>query len=281
MALGAQTTPSFFGDAPLMRRVAGNALTPQCLQMDGMLAAAHGSLMAPGAGGLRLLFGIMDLVAGVAFERLMRPGGARRLCQGRFFGVALDTFLISRHQPAGPEIVAVAAGHVLHFREHVFRVGVAIHAEFLLRVELVQFDGMAGGALDVFLEPVQGMAFGPGHFNDFLVARQVAGHAHGAGHDDLIVRPFRYLSGTLENGLNEHHVFFVQGGVVAGVAVDALVYAGLPAVKGILHQMAIQAELGIVLGVVVEVQGPGPHDHHQQSSQQADDDFVFLGATVV
>ena len=253
MALGAQATPSFFGDAPLMRGVAGDALTPQSFNVNGMLAAPHGSLMAPGAGGLGLLFRIMDLVAGVAFERLMRPGGARRLCQRRFFGVTLDTFFISRHQPAGPEIVATGAGHVLHFREHVFRVGMAIHAELLIGFELVQFDGMTGGALDVFLEPVQGMALGPGHFNDFLVARQVAGHAHGAGHDDMIVRPFRYLSGTLENGLNEHHVFFVQGRVMTGMAVDALVHTGLPAVMRLSHEVAVQAELGIVLGVVVEV----------------------------
>lgn len=253
MALRAQLGGGFFCDAPLMRRVAGQTLISQCLQMDGVLAAAHGALMAPGAGGPGLFFGIMHLMAGVAFERLMGPGGARRLCQGRFFRVALKAFFISRYQPARPEIVATRAGHVLHFGEHVFGLGMAIHTEFLFRSELMQFDGVAGGAFDVLLEPVQGMALGPRNLDDFVISRQMAGHAHGAGHDDLIVRPFRYLGGTLENGLNEHHVFFVQGGVMAGVAIDAFVHASLPALKRGPHQMAVQAELGIVLGVVVEV----------------------------
>ncbi len=50
---------------------------------------------------------------------------------------------------------------------------------------------------------------------------------------------------------------------MAGVAVDTLVHAGLPAVKRVLHEMAVQAEFGVILGIVVQVQGTGPHDHHQ------------------
>ncbi len=68
--------------------------------------------------------------------------------------MTLDALFIAGHQSAGPEIMAVGAGHVFHFGDHVFRVGMAVHAELLLGVELVQFNGMAGGALDVFLEPV-------------------------------------------------------------------------------------------------------------------------------
>jgi len=281
MTLRAQLGGGFFCDAPLMRHVAGQTLISQCLQMDGVLAAAHGALMAPGAGGPALFFGIMHLVAGVAFERLMRSGGARRLGQRRFFRVALKAFFISRYQPARPEIVATRAGHVFHFGEHVSGLGMAIHTEFLFRSELMQFDGVAGGAFDVLLEPVQGMAFGPGDFGDFRVTLQVAGHALGARHDDLIVRPLRHLGGTLKNRFNKHHVFFVQGRVVAGMAVDALVHAGLPALKRGPHQMAVQAELGIVLGVVVQMQGAGSHAHNHHSDQKADDNFEFCGATVV
>ncbi len=91
--------------------------------------------------------------------------------------MALDTLLISGYQLAGPEVMAASAGHVLHFWDHVFRLGMAVHAELLLGSELVQFDGMAGGALNTFLEPVQGVALGPRDFDDFLFPRQVAGHA--------------------------------------------------------------------------------------------------------
>ena len=35
------------------------------------------------------------------------------------------------------------------------------------------------------------------------------------------------------------------------MAVDALVLASLPAVERVFHEMATQAELGIVLGVIV------------------------------
>ncbi len=103
--------------------------------------------------------------------------------------MALDTLLISGYQLAGPEVMAAGAGHVLHFWDHVFRLGMAVHAELLLGSELVQFDGMAGGALDTFLEPVQGMTFGPGDFGNSRVSLQVAGHAHRTGDNDFNVRP--------------------------------------------------------------------------------------------
>lgn len=195
--------------------------------------------------------------------------------------MANDAFFIAGYQPTRPEIMAVGAGHVLHFWDHVFGVGMAVHAEFLLGIELVQFDGMAGGALNIFLEPVQGMTLGPRDFDDFLFPCQVAGHAHRTGHDFLIVRPLGYLRRTLHNGFKEHHVFFVEGRVVAGMAVDALVHAGLPAVKRVFHEVTAQAEFGIVLGVVVQVQGTDTDNGHQQTDQQADDDFELFGATVV
>ena len=72
MALRAQAGGAFFGDAPLMRGVAGGALISQGFQVDGMLAALHGTLMAFGAGGLGFSIGIVDLMAVVAFKRLMR-----------------------------------------------------------------------------------------------------------------------------------------------------------------------------------------------------------------
>ncbi len=177
MALGAQAGGAFFGDAPLMRGVAGGALISQGFQVDGMLAALHGSPVALCARSLCRLFRVMHLMAVVAFKRLMRSRRARRLGQRRFVLVALDAFLVSGYQPAGPEVMAGGAGHVLHLGKHVFCVSMTVHAEFLLGIELMQFDGMARGALDVFLEPVQGVALGPRDFDDFLFPRQVAGHA--------------------------------------------------------------------------------------------------------
>ena len=50
--------------------------------------------------------------------------------------------------------------------------------------------------------------------------------------------------------------------------------------KRIFHEVAAHAELGIVLGVVVQVQGTGTYHHYQQTDQKADDDFEFFGATV-
>ena len=161
MALRAQPGSPFLGDAPLVRGMAGGAFISQRLDVNGMLAALHRALMALCAGGLGFYFWVVDLVAVVALERLVRPGRARRLCQRRFIFMALDAFFIAGHQSAGPEIMAVGTRHILHFWNHVFSVGMAVHAELLLGIELMQFDGMAGGALDVFLEPVQGMTLGP------------------------------------------------------------------------------------------------------------------------
>ena len=106
------------------------------------------------------------------------------------------------------------------------------------------------------------MTFGPRDFDDFFFPCQMAGHTHGAGYDDMIVRPFRYLSGTLKNRFDKHHIFFVQGRLVAGMAIDALVHAGLPAVKRVFHEVTAQTELRIVLGVVVQMQGTGTDHHH-------------------
>jgi hypothetical protein len=78
MALRAQAGGIFFGDAPLMRSMAGDALVSQGFQVDGVLAALHGSLVAFRAGGLCPFFGMVDLVAVVAFKRLMR---SRRACR--------------------------------------------------------------------------------------------------------------------------------------------------------------------------------------------------------
>jgi hypothetical protein len=143
-----------FGDAPLMRSVAGDALVSQGLQVDGMLAALHGTLMAFRTGGAGGLFGVMDLMAVVAFKRLMRPRRPRRLGQRRFVLVAPDAFPVSGNQLAGTEVMAVGASQFFHLRNHIGCLGVTTNAYTLLRLRLVALEGMAGGALDVFLEPV-------------------------------------------------------------------------------------------------------------------------------
>ena len=79
MALRAQAGGAFFGDVPLMRGVTGGALVSQSLQVDGVLAAFHGALVALCAGGLGFYFGVVDLVAVVALKRLMRSRHARGL----------------------------------------------------------------------------------------------------------------------------------------------------------------------------------------------------------
>ena len=190
MALRAQGGSAFLGDTPLVRSVAGGALVSQSLQVDGMLTAFHGALMAFRAGGLRLFFEIVNLVAVIAFKWLMRPRRACRLCQGRFVLVALDAFFIGGHQSTRPEVVAVDARQDFHFREHVCCVGVTVEAGILFWLRLMVLEGMAGGALDIFLEPVQRVPLGPGDLGDFFVALQVAGRAHLAGHDNFIVWPF-------------------------------------------------------------------------------------------
>ena len=73
MALRAQLGRALFADTPLVRGMAGEAFVSQSFQVDGVLAAAHGALMAFRAGGFCRLFRVMDLMAIVAFKWLMRP----------------------------------------------------------------------------------------------------------------------------------------------------------------------------------------------------------------
>ena len=155
MALRAQLGGAFFGDAPLMWSVAGGACISQSFNMNGMLAAFHGSLVALRAGGSGFFFGIVDLVAVVAFERLMRSRRARWLCQRRFILMACDALFIARYQWPVAEAVAVGANQRLHFRKHVVCMRMTIDADLLFRFRLVSLEGMAGGALDTFFEPVQ------------------------------------------------------------------------------------------------------------------------------
>jgi hypothetical protein len=195
--------------------------------------------------------------------------------------VAFNTFFIAGRQLAGPEVVAIGASQPLHFRKHVCCVGMTVDAYLLYRFRLVALEGMTGSALNIFLEPVQGMALGSGDLGNFQVFLLVAGHALFTGDNGFVMRPIRYLSGTLYNHFEEHHIFFVEARVVACMAVDVLVHAGLPAVKRILHEMAVQTELGVVLGVIVQVQRADAQSHSHQPDQKADHDFKFYSATVV
>jgi hypothetical protein len=65
------------------------------------------------------------------------------------------------------------------------------------------------------------------------------------------------------------------------MAIDVPVFVGLPVVKRVLHEMAVLAELGVVLGIIVQVQGTDSQSHNHQSDQKADDNFKFYVATVV
>jgi len=125
------------------------------------------------------------------------------------------------------------------------------------------------------------MTLGARDFWGSIFLCQVAGYTQGAGHENLFVRPFRHLGRSVYNGFDKHHVFFIQGRVVAGMTVDALVHAGLPAVKRIFHEVTAQAELGIIFGVVVEMQGADTHSHNHQSDQKTDHDFKFNGTAIV
>ena len=119
-----------------------------------MLAAFHGSLMASRAGGLGLFFRIVDLVAVVALKWLMRSRRPRRLRQRRFILMAGNALFIGGYQLAVTKIMAAGASQGFHFRKHVICVGMTVDAGLLLRLRLMALEGMAGKALDIFLEPV-------------------------------------------------------------------------------------------------------------------------------
>lgn len=99
----------------------------------------------------------------------------------------------------------------------------------------------------------------------FRIILQVAGRTLCAGDNGFIVRPFRKFRRTVHDRFDKHHILFEQGRVMAGVTVDALMLTGLPTVERIFHEMAVQAELGLILGIVVQMQGADPHPHNHQS----------------
>ena len=274
MALRAEFGSLLESHPPLVGCMAGDAVVAHRLQMHGMLSAFHGSLVATRARRLSFFFRFMNLVAVVALEGLMRPRSILRLSQRRFVIMTFDALFVAWNQFAGPEIMTSGACHVFFFGQHVLSMGVAIDAKLLLGIEFVQINGMTGGAFNIFFEPMQGMTLGTRNLNDPLVSGQVAGDAHGAGNNDLIVRSFGYLGRAFEYGANEHEVSFIKSRVVAGMAIDAFVNAGFPGMKRVFHQMAVDAEFGIVFGIVIQVEGTEPQNPDDQSCQSPYDDFI-------
>lgn len=137
MALRAQVSGRLFGDAPLMRLVAGQAIVVKGLEVEGVLAPFHGQPVASDASIAGSLVGVVNLMAGFASEGLMRRGQPITF-QGRgFLRVTVQAFLVLRQQPSRPEIMAGRARKVFHFGWHVFAQGMAVHAELLFRRKLM------------------------------------------------------------------------------------------------------------------------------------------------
>ena len=65
------------------------------------------------------------------------------------------------------------------------------------------------------------------------------------------------------------------------MAIDAFVLAGLPTMERVVHEVAVQAELGIVLGIIVQVQGADTHDHNHQPDHKTDHDFKFNANAII
>ena len=81
MTLRTQAGGTLFGDAPLVRSMTGGAFITQSLDMNRMLTAFHGSLVAFRTGGAGFCFRIVNLMAVVTLKRLMCPRHARWLGQ--------------------------------------------------------------------------------------------------------------------------------------------------------------------------------------------------------
>ena len=81
--------------------------------------------------------------------------------------MACDALFITGHHWAVAKAVAVGANQSFHFRKHVICLSVTVDAGLLLRFRLVELEGMACKALDIFLEPVQGVSLGSGDLRDF------------------------------------------------------------------------------------------------------------------
>lgn len=234
-----------------------------------MLAPFHGQPMAPYARVTGSQVGIVNLMAGIAPEGLMCRRQPLTLKDRSLLRMTVQAFLVLRQQPSGPEIMAGRAGEVFHFDRQVFLLGMAVRTEGLIRSKLMQFDGMAGGTFKASLEPVQEVSPGLGNLGRFIISVQVAGEAYRAGNDDFIVRAAGHLSGTLHYGFNQHLVFFIYGGVMAGVALNTLVDAGFPGLVGVIHDVAGDAEFRVVFGVVVQMEGSEGNPTHEQSEQNA------------
>ena len=172
-----------FGDAPLMRLVAGHTIVAQGLKVEGVLAPLHSQPVAPDASVAGSLVGIVNLMAGFAPEGLMRRRQPLTLKDRGFLWVAVQAFLVLWQQTSRQETMAGRTGEVLHFDRQVFPLGMAVHAEGLIRSKLMQFDGMAGGAFNAAFEPVQRMAPGLGNLGCPILAAQMAGEAQRTGND--------------------------------------------------------------------------------------------------
>ena len=73
--------------------------------------------------------------------------------------------------------------------------------------------------------------------------------------DDRALVPLGHLGGPVQHEADQELVLLGDGQMMAIMAVELLVLALRPAVVGRLHQVAADAELGIVLGKIIELVG--------------------------
>jgi hypothetical protein len=113
-------------------------------------------------------------------------------------------------------------------------------------------------------KPMHGMACGMGYFRDLLFSLPMTLDTHGAGNDDSVMRTVGHFARPFHKGLDQHLVTVVNRRIMATMAFDFLMDAGLPGSKSILHDMTIDAKGGVMLRIVINMQGTRAYDHNKK-----------------
>jgi len=190
--------------------------------------------------------------------------------------VAKEAFFPSRFEVLGPVSMTVEAGKTAHsLTMHGFS-RMALLTEFLRRQKVVEAAlvslhiPMTLGAFDLLHVHMLGMEQ---RFIDLpsLASGCMALTAVFLRNNDLSLMALRHAGWTLQHKTDQKLVLFGNRQVMAIMAVKLLMFALRPAVIGRLHQVATDAELGIVLSKVVKFvrnETAAPNDDQQQKDDQ-------------
>lgn len=193
--------------------------------------------------------------------------------------MAGQAFFTVRPDIRGLVRMASQTGQPLHPEAMDLLAFMAFQAEPVAGKELMEsglvffYISVALGAFNLFNEYMFCMSGGFCNIRSgrkFIICFPVALETEFPWDNDLAVS-FLYGRGFLEDSHQEHTVLFAGCGIVAFMTVDIAVGALLPRIVGRLHEVAADAEFGIVFREIVNMIGHGPAPDKDDQEQKDND----------